>query len=259
MHPLLLLAGCSQKTEAPAAATAPKGVGSIERLDPALDSIIPANAIIEKIGGGFSFTEGPLWRPDGHLWFSDVTANLVRSITPNGEVKVLIEKAGGETTAPPGSFVGPNGMVADKDGNVLLCQHTNRQIVRVDEILKQTVFIDRFEGKRLNSPNDSTSPRFAVFHRPPYGLLKQDEDPAKEIKFNGVYRYANGKVTVLVKDLTRPNGIAFSPDEKVLYVANSDEKKRIWMRYDVKPMAPSRTGRCSLMSRRNPRRASRTA
>src|SRR4051794_4199197 len=122
--PLLLLAGCSPKPEAPATAAAPgqKGVGSIERLDPALDAILPATAIIEKIGGGFNFTEGPLWRADGHLWFSDVTGNVVRSITPGGEVKVLIEKAGGETNAPAGSFIGPNGMAADKDGFVLLCE-----------------------------------------------------------------------------------------------------------------------------------------
>jgi gluconolactonase len=234
--PLLLLMSCSPKTEAPAPAPAAKGVGTVERLDPALDALIPKDAIIEKIGGGFGFTEGPLWRPDGHLWFSDVTGNVLRSITPSGEVKVLIEKAGGETNAPAGSFVGPNGMVADKDGYVLMVQHTNRQIVRIDKDLKQTVFLAKYEGKRFNSPNDLVykSDGSLYFTDPPYGLLKQDEDPAKEIKFNGVYRYANGKLTVLVKDLSRPNGIAFSPDEKVLYVANSDEKKKLWMRYDVK-------------------------
>ncbi|HXJ44799.1 MAG TPA: SMP-30/gluconolactonase/LRE family protein, partial [Bryobacteraceae bacterium] len=236
---LLFLAGCSIKEPTAPTAGAPekKGVGSIVRLDPAMDSILPMDAIIEKIGGGFSFTEGPLWRPDGHLWFSDVTANLVRSITPAGEVKVLIEKAGGETNAPAGSFVGPNGMVADKDGFVLLCQHTNRQIVRVDKDLKQTVLVNKFDGKKLNSPNDLVykSDGSLYFTDPPYGLLKQDDDPAKELKFNGVFRLANGKLTVVVKDLTRPNGIALSPDEKILYVANSDEKKRLWMRYDVKP------------------------
>jgi len=234
---LIFLAGCS-KTEAPAPVAAPanKGVGSISRLDPALDAIMPKDAIIEKIGGGFSFTEGPLWRTDGTLWFSDVTANVVRSITPAGEVKVLIEKAGGETNAPAGSFVGPNGMVVDKDGTVLLCEHTNRRISKVDKDLKRTTFIDKFEGKKLNSPNDLVfkSDGALYFTDPPYGLLKQDEDPAKQLKFNGVFRFANGKLTAVIKDLTRPNGIAFSPDEKVLYISNSDEKKRIWMRYDVK-------------------------
>ena len=234
----VLLAGCTSapKPEA-AAAPAPKGVGSIVRLDPALDALIPKDAIIEKVGGGFQFTEGPLWRPDGHLWFSDVTGNVVRSITPDGQVKVLIEKAGGETSAPPGSFIGPNAMIADKDGYVLLCQHTNRRIVRLDKDLNQTVYLDKFEGKKFNSPNDLVykSDGALYFTDPPYGLLKQDDDPAKELKFNGVFRYAKGKLTAVIKDLTRPNGIAFSPDEKILYISNSDEKHKVWMKYDVNP------------------------
>jgi len=233
----VLLAGCSSApTPAPEPAPAPKGVGNIVRLDPALDAIIPKDAIIEKIGGGFQFTEGPLWRPAlGELWFSDVTGNVVRSITPDGKVKVLIEKAGGDVNAPPGSFIGPNAMVAYKDNTVLLCQHTNRRIVQLDKDLKQTVFLDKFEGRKFNSPNDLVfrSDGTLYFTDPPYGLLKQDDDPAKELKFNGVFRYKDGKLTAIIKDLSRPNGIALSPDEKTLYVDNSDEKKRIWMRYDV--------------------------
>jgi gluconolactonase len=234
----VFLAGCST-APAPTAAATPekKGVGSLVRLDPAFDAIVPKDAIIEKVGGGFGFTEGPLWRPDGKLWFSDVTGNMVRSITPDGKVEVLIDKAGGETTAPAGSFIGPNAMIADKDGFVLLCQHTNRRIVRLDKDLKQTVFLDKFQGKKFNSPNDLVykSDGSLYFTDPPYGLLKQDEDPAKELKFNGVFLYSKGKLTAIIKDLTRPNGIAFSPDEKVLYISNSDEKKKVWMRYDVKP------------------------
>jgi gluconolactonase len=218
-----------------AAAPPPKGVGSIISLDPAIDALIPKDAIIEKVGGGFQFTEGPLWRSDGHLWFSDVVGNVVRSITPDGQVKVLIEKAGGETSAPPGSFIGPNAMVADKDGYVLLCQHTNRRIARLDKDLKQTTYLDKFEGKKFNSPNDLVykSDGALYFTDHPYGLLKQDQDLTKELKFNGVFRYANGKLTAVIKDLTRPNGIAFSPDEKTLYISNSDEKHKVWMRYDV--------------------------
>ena len=148
---------------------------------------------------------------------------------------MLIAKAGGETSAPAGSFIGPNAMIADKDGFVLLCQHTNRRIVRVGKDLTTTLFLDKFEGKQFNSPNDLVyrSDGTLYFTDPPYGLPKQDEDPAKELKFNGVFRYSNGKLTAEIKDLNRPNGLAFSPDEKVLYVANSDPKKRIWMRYDV--------------------------
>jgi len=222
-----------------------RGVGSIERLDPSLDSLIPKDAVIEKVGGGFQFTEGPLWRPDGTLWFSDVTGNVVRSITPDGQVKVLIEKAGGETNTPPGSFIGPNAMVADKDGYVLLCQHSNRRIARLDKDLNQTVLVDKFEGKRLNSPNDLVykSDGALYFTDPPYGLLKQDDDPAKELKFNGVFRYANGKLTAVIKDLARPNGIAFSPDEKYLYISDSDEKHKVWMKYDVNPDGTVSNGR----------------
>jgi gluconolactonase len=128
-------------------------------------------------------------------------------------------------------------MIADKDGYVLLCQHTNRRIVRLDKDLNQTVLVDKFEGKRLNSPNDLVykSDGALYFTDPPYGLLKQDDDPAKELKFNGVFRYANGKLTAVIKDLARPNGIAFSPDEKYLYISDSDEKHKVWMKYDVNP------------------------
>ena len=221
------------------------GVGSIVRLDPAFDSLVPQDAVIEKVAGGFQFTEGPVWRPGGVLWFSDVTGNVVRSVTPGGQVKVLIPNAGGETHAPPGSFIGPNGMISDKDGYVLLCQHTNRRIVRVSKDLKTSPYLEKFEGKRFNSPNDLVyrSDGTLYFTDPPYGLLKQDDDPAKELKFNGVFRYSKGKLTAEIKDLNRPNGIALSPDQKTLYVDNSDETKRIWMRYDVAPDGSLSNGR----------------
>ncbi len=210
-------------------------VGRIVRLDPAFDRLVPKDARIEKVAGGFQFTEGPLWRSDGHLWFSDVVGNLVRSLTPEGQVQVLIRNAGGICKAPPGSFVGPNGMIADKGGYVLLCQHTNRRIVRVSRDLQITPYIETFEGKRFNSPNDLVyrSDGSLYFTDPPYGLLKQDDDPAKELKFNGVFRFANGKAEPVIKDLSRPNGIAFSPDQKTLYIANSDEKHKVWMKYEV--------------------------
>lgn len=232
----VLLAACSSAPP-PAPVVQTHGVGTIVRLDPAFDALVPKDAVIEKVAGGFEFTEGPLWRPEGVLWFSDVTANVVRSVTPAGQVTILIPKAGGETNAPPGSFIGPNGMIADKDGYVLLCQHTNRRIVRVAKDLTMTPYLEKFEGKRFNSPNDLVyrSDGTLYFTDPPYGLPKQDDDKAKELKFNGVFRYAGGKLTAVIKDLNRPNGLAFSPDEKTLYVGNSDEKKRFWTRYDVAP------------------------
>ncbi|MBV8708420.1 MAG: SMP-30/gluconolactonase/LRE family protein, partial [Acidobacteriaceae bacterium] len=128
---------------------------------------------------------------------------------------------------------------------VLLCQHGNRRIVRIAKDRRITTLVDRFEGKRFNSPNDLVykSDGSLYFTDPPYGLLKQDEDPKKEINFNGVYRLSRGKLQAVIRDLTRPNGIAFSPDEKALYLSNSDEKRKVWMRYDVGPDGTPVNGR----------------
>ena len=241
-----LFVGCSKTTPPPEPAAAPPAIGSIVRLDPELDALIPASAKIEKLAGGFGFTEGPLWFPESYLWFSDVTGNVVRQWSPDGKVIEILRPGGGENKeAPAGSFIGPNGMIHDKDGAVLLCQHSNRQIVRITKDRQVSTFLDKFEGKRFNSPNDLVykSDGSLYFTDPPYGLLKQDDDPKKELKFNGVYRYANGKLQVIIKDLTRPNGIAFSPDEKTLYISNSDEKHRAWMAYDVKPDGTVANGR----------------
>jgi gluconolactonase len=214
---------------------APAPAGKIIRLDPAFDALVSKDAKVERVATGFTFTEGPLWRPQGVLWFSDVPGNVVRSVTPSGDVKVIIEKAGGTVTAPPGAFIGPNGMISDKDGAVLLCQHGNRRIVRVAKDMTMTPFLDKFEGHRFNSPNDLIyrSDGALYFTDPPYGLTKQDADPAKELKFNAVFLFAKGKLTPIITNLERPNGIALSPDEKTLYISNSDEQKRSWMRYDV--------------------------
>ena len=130
------------------------GVGTIERLDPALDALIAPGAAIEKVAGGFRFTEGPLWRPDGTLWFSDVQGNVVRSVTPDGKVTVLIENAGGASNPPPDAFIGSNGMAQAPDGSVWMVQHGARQIVRIGPDRTLTPVVSRFEGKRFNSPND---------------------------------------------------------------------------------------------------------
>jgi gluconolactonase len=240
---LVSAAGCSGQSPAasappPAAATAPAtttAVGAITRLDPAFDALVAPAAVIEKVAGGFKITEGPLWRPDGTLWFSDVQGNVVRAVTPDGKVTVLIENAGGMSTAPPGSFIGPNGMAQAPDGSVWMVQHFNRQIVRINADRSLTPMVSTFEGKRLNSPNDLVFAKDGslYFTDPPYGLLKQDDDPGKEIRFNGVYRFADGRAQALVRDLNRPNGLAFSPDFKWLYVNNSDPARNVVMRYDV--------------------------
>jgi gluconolactonase len=243
---LLFLAACSPPrpdTNAKESNT----VGSIVRLDPALDALIPPDAKIEKIASSFKFTEGPLWKPNGVLWFSDVVGNVVRQRSPEGKFVEILNPGGADNPgyAPPGSFLGPNGMVMGKDGVVLLCQHGNRRIVQIGPDSKVSVFLDRWEGKRFNSPNDLvfSNDGALYFTDPPYGLVKQDDDPAKEIKFNGVFRFAEGKVTPVLRDLTRPNGIAFSPDHKILYIGNSDEKHKVWMRYDVQPDGSVKNGR----------------
>jgi gluconolactonase len=240
----LLLAACS-KAPPPAQNSVEPSIGRIIRLDPAFDALVPAGAKIEKLATGFMFTEGPLWRPEGVLWFSDIPGNLVRSVSGTGEVKVLIQNAGGLAKAPPGALIGPNGMIADKDGNVLLCQHGMRRIVRVGKDMEMMPYLEKFEGKRFNSPNDLIyrSDGALYFTDPPYGLTKQDDDPAKELNFNGVFLYSGGKLKAIIKDLSRPNGIALSPDEKTLYVSDSDEKKRSWMRYDVAADGSASNGR----------------
>lgn len=210
--------------------------GTVLRLDPSLDKLIPASAKVERLATGFQFIEGPLWFPAGHLWFSDVPGNVVRQWSPDGKVIEILRPSGYDgNDAPAGALIGSNGMIADRDGAVLLCQHGNRRIVRIAKNRRVTTLIDRFEGKRFNSPNDLVykSDGSLYFTDPPYGLLKGDEDPKKETNFNGVYRLSRGKLQAVIRDLTRPNGIAFSPDEKTLYLSNSDEKRKVWMRYDV--------------------------
>ena len=230
-------AACTRADVAESEATAAPPTGpAITRLDADFDALVPADATVEKVAGGFQFTEGPLWRPsENRLWFSDVVGNVLRAVTPTGEVEVLIEQAGGPSTAPPGSFIGPNGLLAEPAGTVLMAQHANRQIARVGPDLQTTTVVDRFEGKRLNSPNDLTwGPGGALyFTDPPYGLPGQDEDPAKELDFNGVFRLDGDRLTAVVRDLGRPNGIAFSPDQRTMYVANTEPDHKVIMAYDV--------------------------
>ena len=228
----LLTVACST----PPAPEKPAAVGSIVRLDPAFDALIPKEAQIEKLAGGFTFIEGPIWRPSGVLWFSDVIGNVVRQWSPDGKVTEILNPGGYDgNTLPAGGYNGPNGMTADRDGAVLLCQHGNRRIVRISKGMQVSTLVDKFEGKKLNSPNDLVyrSDGSLYFTDPPYGFPKQDTDPAKELKFNGVFRLTEGKLRVVIKNVTRPNGIAFSPDQKTLYIANSDEKNKVWMAYNV--------------------------
>ena len=209
---------------------------SVVRLDPGLDAVIAPDTPIERVATGFNFTEGPMWR-EGRLWFSDVRGNKVRTVTPDGHVEVLIDASGGAENPPPDSGLQPNAMVTDQDGSVLLIQQGGgRQIVRLDNQYRMHPFLQTYAGKRLNSPNDLVfAPDGALwFTDPPFGLPGMDHDPQKELPFNGVFRYAHGKLTAAITDMTLPNGIGFSPDGKTLYVSNYGPQMYV-RAYDVGP------------------------
>ena len=209
---------------------------TIARLHADFDKLVSHDARVEKVAGGFIFTEGPLWRQSGVLWFSDIPGNVVRQWSPDGTIVEVLRPGGYDgNSLPAGGFIGPNGMTAGPGGSVLLCQHGNRRIVQIGADMSVKTLVDNFEGKKLNAPNDLVyrSDGTLYFTDPPYGLPRGDDDPMKELSFNGVFKLSRGKLELVINDLTRPNGIAFSPDEKTLYVSNSDEKRRIWLRYDV--------------------------
>ena len=218
--------------------TAPTGAGTVVKNDPALDAIVPADYEIEKLAGNLMFTEGPLWVEEGgpYLLFSDVRGNANYKWDPaSGQVSDF-RKPVYPGDYEEGQYVGPNGITLDPQGRIIICEHANRRIVRIEKDGSETVIADKYNGKRLNSPNDIVykSDGWAYFTDPPYGLAKQDDDPAKELAFNGIYRLsADGKVELLNDKQTRPNGLAFSPDEKTLYVANSDAARKVWMAYGV--------------------------
>ena len=215
----------------------PENTGTVVMVDPALREIVPADAKIEKLAGGFKFIEGPVWAHAGYLLFSDIPQKRINKWTPDGKVKAFLKAGDNPGTK---SFVDlsfdSNGLTLDRQGRLTICEQTNRRVSRLEKDGRLTVLADKYEGGRFSSPNDLVykSDGALYFTDPPYGLPQGDDDPGKELKFNGVYRLMNGGLQVLVKDLTRPNGLAFSPDEKFFYVAVSDPAKKIWMRYDVK-------------------------
>lgn len=212
--------------------------GSVESMSPELARIVPAGATIEQIADGFKYTEGPVWMPDGYLLFGDLPNNVIRRWNPNGEIQVVRRRSGySAADIPPGPAMGSNGMALDPEGRLTICEPGNRRVTRLEKDGSLTVLADRFEGKRLNSPNDLVyrSDGSLYFTDPPTGLLKEDRDPAKELPFSGIYRVAQGRVQLLSSALSYPNGIAFSPDEKYLYVSDADPAHKIWMRYEVQP------------------------
>jgi gluconolactonase len=222
----------------PASARTGASFGTIARLDPAFDQLVDAHATIELLAGNeFAWAEGPAWdRAHARLLFSDVPRNVIWEWSPAEGLKRFLEPSGYTgTTAFAGREPGSNGLAFTKAGELILCQHGDRRVARRVGDGFVTV-ADKYEGKRFNSPNDLAirSNGDIYFTDPPYGLPQGVDDPGRELDFQGVYRVsAGGSVTLLTRELSRPNGIAFSPDEKTLYVANSDPGRAIVMAFAV--------------------------
>lgn len=211
--------------------------GTIVRKDPRFDKLIPTSSQLEKLSGGFEWSEGPLWIREGaYVLFSDIPKNAVMMWKEGVGTSVFLEKSGYTGTTPRNGESGSNGLLLDAQGRLVLCEHGDRRVARVERDGKKTTLADRFGGKRLNSPNDAVlkSNGDIYFTDPPYGLEKQIGDPARELNFQGVFRISTkGELTLLTKEVSMPNGIAFSPDEKKLYVANSDPENAVWFQFDV--------------------------
>lgn len=236
---ILIVAGRPAAAQGVTTGTTYPSFGSVERKDPRIDRLVPTGAVLEKLADGFDWSEGPVWdRPGGFLLFSDVPLNKVYRWKPGEKPTVFLSPSGYTGQVPRGGEPGSNGLTRDASGRLILCQHGDRRVARLADDGKSFVSLaDRYEGKRFNSPNDAVvhSNGDVYFTDPPYGLLGKNDDKAKEIPFNGVYRIGkDGAVTLLTKEMTYPNGIAFSPDEKTLYVANSDPDMAIWKAFPVK-------------------------
>jgi gluconolactonase len=208
----------------------------IERTSPALDAVVPPGAGLERVAGGFEFTEGPVWSPEGALLFSSPNTNAIYRWTPAGQVSVFRAKSG-YTGVDIGRYhqPGSNGLAFDPDGLLAICQHGNRRVIRVNPHGDTTVLADAYRGKRLNSPNDLVfrSDGTLYFTDPPFGLPGVFDDPDKELPFSGVFRAKDGQVELVTDELEGPNGLAFSPDERYLYVGNWDPERKVVMRYEM--------------------------
>ena len=210
---------------------------AIVRIDSRLDQIVPPEAELEKIADGFGWAEGPVWnQQEKFLLFSDVPNNRIIKWKAGEGTSVFLQPSGYSGAEPfTGREPGSNGLTFDKEGRLVFCQHGDRRISRLEKDGTRTTLVDTYEGKRLNSPNDLIfkSNGDLYFTDPPFGLPKAFDDPKKKLPFQGVYRLSSkGKLTLLTAQVKAPNGIAFSPDEKKLYVA--DSARAFWFVFDVK-------------------------
>jgi gluconolactonase len=234
---LMLLNAMAQQVEQ---AQTPS-LGKLVSQSPEFDQLIAPNTPIEVLASGFEWSEGPVWIKDGgYLLFSDIPRNTIMkwkpATTPAPQLSVFMKPSGYTGVEDYGREPGSNGLTLDKNGHLILCEHGDRRVSRLYWNGGKKTVADQYQGKRLNSPNDAVvkSNGDVYFTDPPYGLPNRDSDSRRELDFCGVYRVKpNGEVTLLTKELAKPNGLAFSPDEKFLYVAQSDPQKAIWMKYPV--------------------------
>jgi gluconolactonase len=220
----------------------------IIRLDPKFDKLVPPNVNVERIVSGRQWVEGPVWnRKEGYLLFSDIPTNSVIKWQEGKGTSVYLKPSGYTGKAPfDGAEPGSNGLTFDSAGRLVLAEHGDRRIGRLESNGKKITLVDRFQGKRINSPNDVVfrSNDDLYFTDPPFGLPKSFDDPRKETPFQGVYKYSpGGKLDLLTRDIKAPNGIAFSPDEKKLYISNADPAHAVWMVFDVKADGTIENGR----------------
>ena len=226
-----------------------QGQGSVVRLDPAFDAIVPSGAMVETVRDGFGFINGILWVREGtasHLLVSDIPANIVHKWTPTGGITPFLERPDWTTVTearPANVRFGANGMVMDREGRIVYAAEADRAVVRLERDGRRTILADRYEGKRLNSPNDLVfrSDGSLYFTDPGGGGRFGTWDLKKALPDQGVFLLKDGRLRLLLQDLDRPNGIALSPDEKSLFV--NDSNKRVIMRYDVQPDGAVTNGR----------------
>ena len=226
--------------------------GSIERLDPSLNRLIPMDAKIEILAEGYVWSEGPVWISEGDfLLYSDVPANKIYKWKEGEGASVYLDPSGYTPKDPRPGESGSNGLTLDKKGSLIICQHGDRRVARMNaptdspRAVYETL-AGKYNGKRFNSPNDLIYNQKGdlYFTDPPYGLVEKEKDPKREIDFQGIYLLRrNGKVALVSKDLERPNGITLSPDEKTLYVANSHGPRPIWMSFELKGNGMAKKGK----------------
>jgi len=212
-------------------------IGAVERLDDRINALVPAEAAIEKLAEGFEWAEGPVWDRGGKaILFSDIPRNTVFKWSFGGGLEEFLKPSGYTGSTPRGGELGSNGLALGPAGQLVLCMHGDRRVARLEKDGSFTSLAEYYRYRRFNSPNDLVfkSNGDLYFTDPPYGLEGNVNDPAKELLYQGVYlRRRDGEVVLLTDQMTRPNGIGFSPDERTLYVANSDPEQAVWMAYDV--------------------------